>query len=199
MREQRQQLKGTCFYWQVQETLKTAHMTPLWYRPMKETMNSTGTLEKNMSDLGECRVRWNFISHYISNLIMWRNVTPTKSLGVDTELTPVERPGDLTAWSLHVICYRWRIRWTPVLRRGRAASLCRKPRPPIINGSSWTAAMSCQAALGMSPRCTCRLLGGRLDWHHVPEWPRDQAHTLSHTSTSKTGPSIHSASLREWN
>lgn len=78
-------------------------ITPLWYWPMKETMDSTGTLEeKNMGDLGERLVSWNFISHYISNLIMWRNVTPVKSLGVDTELKPVETHGELTAWSLHV-------------------------------------------------------------------------------------------------
>lgn len=33
--------------------LGAAHMTPLWYRPLKATMDFTGTLEKNTGDLGE--------------------------------------------------------------------------------------------------------------------------------------------------
>lgn len=137
----------------------------------------------------------NFISHYISNLITWWNVTPAGVLGCwgrawwedpvhsqrgrSASLLPLEGSVNLGA--------------PP---RPAPASLRRKPRPPFINGSSWAAAMSCQAALRQSSVLGAHAgsRGGRPGQYHIPEWPKDQAHTLK-----KTGPSIHSDSLREWN
>lgn len=58
----------------------------------------------------------NFISHYISNLITWWNVTPAGVLGCwDRAEACGQTWGARSAVELRR-CYRWRIGWSPELR-----------------------------------------------------------------------------------
>lgn len=131
---------------------------------MKETMDFTGTLEKKhgwprRAPGFQSKHPRNFISHYISNLITWWNVTPAGVLGCWDRAEACGK----TRWAHSMVslclCYRWRIRWTSALHPGRLASLRRKPRPPFINASSWAAAMSCQAALRLSTLYSMHMQG----------------------------------------
>lgn len=129
-------------------------------------MAFTGTLGKKTKKHGwprrtpgfQSKHPLNFISHYISNLITWWNVTPAGVLGCwgrawwedpvssqrgrSASLLPLEGSVDLGA--------------PP---RPAPASLRRKPRPPFINGSSWAAAMSCQAALRLRALYSAHMQG----------------------------------------
>lgn len=85
----------------MQEALKAAHTTPLWYRRglcwhlrKKKTQVTSGerlVLSRNTP--------FNFISHYISNLITWWNVTPA---GVPGCRGSWKDPGELTVRPPHV-------------------------------------------------------------------------------------------------
>lgn len=122
---------------------------------MKQTVDFTGTSEKKQgwprgTPGFQSKHPLNFISHYISNLITWWNVTPAGVLGCWDRAEACGKTWWAHSTAALPLCYRWRIRWTSALHPGRPASLCRKPRPPFMHASCWAAAMSCQAALRLS-------------------------------------------------
>lgn len=141
-----------------------------------------------MGDLGERLVSWNFVSHSISNLIMWRNVTPVRSLGVDTD---PKAHGELTAWPRHVPAT---VGGFGEPRRSTAADLpsqaaAAEPRPWAIRRHQGYAALDAHAG------------SGEVVWTDIMP-PSGQEIRPTHSPTrppSKTGPSVHSGGLREWN
>lgn len=136
--------EGSGFYWQVQETLKAAHMTPpcegnrglRWHLGEKTRVTSESACFSAETPL-------NFISHYISNVITCWNVTPAEVPGC-RRLSPGlwKETCELTAWVASTAVLPWK-------GSVNLPASARKPRPAFINASSWAAAMSCQAALSL--------------------------------------------------
>ena len=103
------------------------------------------------------------------------------SSGVETEPRPVERPGELTAWSC---CVSATVGGSDGPRHSTPASLRRKPRARFDKRQQLSRSHELSGHIKTErsvddPHAGSR--GGRPGQHHVPERPRDQAHTPAHS------------------